>query len=87
MTNNKGDIGHYRYEETHLTLKEGSKVKSETTALEICHDTVHQKVAKQLICQNYCNSNSYEEKYHLLILVMVKNSHPRQARTPARRYS
>ena len=23
MTNNKGDIGHYRYEEPHLTLKEG----------------------------------------------------------------
>ena len=31
MTNNKGDIGHYRYKEPHLTLKEGSKVKSETT--------------------------------------------------------
>ena len=25
MTSNKGDIGHYRYEEPHLTLKEGPK--------------------------------------------------------------
>ena len=49
------------------------------TALKICHDTVHQKVAEQ----NYYNSNRYEEKYHLLILVMVKSSQPRQARTPA----
>ena len=57
------------------------------TALKICHDTVHQKVAEQHIWQNYCNSNSYEEKYHLLILVMVKNSQPRQARTAAHRYS
>ena len=30
-TINKGGIGHYRYEEPHLTLKEGSKVKSETS--------------------------------------------------------
>ena len=43
------------------------------TALKIGHDTVHQKVAEQHIWQNYYNSNSYEEKYHLLILVMVKN--------------
>ena len=43
------------------------------TALKICHGTVHQKEAEQHIRQNYCNSNSYEEKYHLLILVMVKN--------------
>ena len=57
------------------------------TALKICHDSVHQKLAKQHTSQNYCNSNSYEEKYHLLILVIVKNSQPRQARTPARRYS
>ena len=56
------------------------------TVLENCHDTVHQKLAKQHILQNYCNSNSYEEKYHLLILVMFKNSQPRQARTPVHRY-
>ena len=38
MTNNKGDIGHYRYEEPHLTLKEGSKVKSETSKRFGAHD-------------------------------------------------
>ena len=35
MTNNKGDIGHYRYEEPHLTLNEGSKVKPEVWSPQI----------------------------------------------------
>ena len=38
MTNDKGDIGHYRYEQSHLTLKEGSKVKSETSKRSGAHD-------------------------------------------------
>ena len=38
MTNNKGDIGHYKYQGPHSTLKAGSKVKSDLTKRFGAHD-------------------------------------------------
>ena len=37
-TNNKGDIGHYKYQGPHSTLQEASKVKSERPQKFGAHD-------------------------------------------------
>ena len=53
MTNNRADIDHHRYQVPHLTLKEGSKVKSDPTKRFGAHDFL-----KVVFTSKTCTTNN-----------------------------